>query len=414
MSMRFGRLAMASRVFVAFIALGTLGLGLSQAAEPKNVILLIGDGMGPSQVAAAGIYANGQAGSLFMETLPRKAEVVTCPAYRVSATAPATMPAKITDSAAAASAYATGQKAYNGVLSIAMPGDGMPLKTALDIFQAAGKSTGLVTTSYLVDATPAAFAAHVKDRDMHAEIAADMLQTRPNILLGGNSLLPKEPKGGKTAFTAEVARSAGFTVATNRAELLAIKPAIGDHTLGIFGVGPMPYEYDYQTKAKNDYDTLPHLSEMAMWTLDCLSANPKGFFVMIEAGCIDKACHSNKLPQAIGETIEFDKTVKQVCQWAANRDDTLVIVLADHETGGLKVVANNGPGQLPTVTWTSYSHSGANVPCFATGPGSQAIAGVLDNTDIFRIMAGTFTAPTVYHPQTASCPADEEQTVGKD
>jgi alkaline phosphatase len=215
-------------------------------------------------------------------------------------------------------------------------------------------------------------------------------------------------------LTAEAAIQAGFTVATKRAELLAIKPAAGDHTLGIFGTGPMCYEYDYQTKAKNDYDTLPHLSEMAMWAVESLSANPKGFFVMIEGGCIDKACHGNQLPQSIGETIEFDKTVKLICQWAANRDDTLILVLADHETGGLKVTANNGQGQLPTVTWVSKSHTGVNVPLFATGPGSEVITGVLDNTDIFRLMTGTFTAPTVYHPQTATSPADEEQAADKD
>jgi len=178
----------AVRVLAAFAILGIVWASTApaqQAKQPKNVILLIGDGMGVGQIEAAGIFANGKTGSLFMESLPFSAQVVTCPAYSVSPGASATQPAPVTDSAAAATALATGQKVSNSVLSLAIPGDGKPLTSVLEQFAAKGKSTGLVTSSYLLDATPAAFAAHVKERGMAKEIAADFLRLRPNVLLGG-------------------------------------------------------------------------------------------------------------------------------------------------------------------------------------------------------------------------------------
>lgn len=387
----------AVRIIAALAVLGIVWAGIApaqQPSQPKNVILLIGDGMGVGQIEAAGIFAHGKTGSLFMESLPFSAQVVTCPAYSVSPGASATQPAPVTDSAAAATALATGQKVSNSVLSLAIPGDGKPLTSVLEQFAAKGKSTGLVTSSYLLDATPAAFAAHVKERTMAQEIAADFLRLRPNVLLGG---------GHKDALKADKAAEAGFLVAKDREELAALEAPADGHVLGLFGVGPMCFEYDYQTKARRDYDRYPHLDEMALWALAQLSKNPKGFFVMIESGCIDKACHSSMLPQAIGETLEFDKTIKLVVDWAAGRDDTLIIVVADHETGGLKVLGNNGQGELPEVAWgrpeKNQDHSGANVRAFAKGPGSQAVEGTLDNTDIFRIMTGTFTGPTKYQPK---------------
>lgn len=367
------------------------------AAEPKNVILLVGDGMGPQQIKAAGLFAHGKAGSLFMETLPHRAEVVTCPFYTIPASAksPATWPAEVTDSAAAATAMATGHKVDNGVLSVAIPGDGKPFETVLKMMADQGKMTGLVTSSYLTDATPAAFASHVKNRGGQIEVIAGYLgQYKPNLLMGGAATDKKA--------TFDAAQAAGYTVVKNREELKALKAAPGAHVLGLFGTGPMCYEYDYATKAKNDYDTLPHLSEMATAALDILAAEPKGFFAMIEGGCIDKACHANNLPRAIAETIEFDKTIKIVMDWAAKRNDTLVLIVADHETGGLQVTKDNGEGKLPGVKWTTgSSHSGANVILFAAGPGSEKVAGTLDNTDIFRLMSGTFTSPTVYRPNFA-------------
>ncbi len=380
-------------VLALTMAIGPGGLGRVFAGEgPRNVILMIGDGMGAEHLKAAGLFANGSAGSLFMETLPRQAMVATCPAYTVSA-GDETKPAKITDSAAAATAMATGRKVFNGVLSVALPGDGAPLKTVLELAAAAGKRTGLVTTSYLTDATPAAFAAHVKDRDMHPEIAVDFLKSsRPNVILGGASKKKKEP------LTQEDGRAAGYRVVSDREGLRAAVKEGGEHLLGLFGPGPMCYEYDFVTKTRKDYDQLPHLSEMATAALDLLGREPKGFFLMVEGACIDKASHKNQLERSVYETLEFDKAVQKAAQWAANRTDTLLIVTADHETGGLSTLKGRGKGRMPDVAWASSSHSGVNVRLFAMGAGSEAIAGLLDNTDIARLVLGTFTGPTRYTP----------------
>jgi alkaline phosphatase len=479
-------LVVAMAAALAVVAAGTL-----RAEPPRIVILMVGDGMGPEQMKAASLFAAGKEGALYLESLPQKAEVVTCPAYAVpppgvqwpvaekapaetkpsaGAKAPADTKAstaakesaetksgvaakgsaeaksgasakdpltsakakwaksKITDSAAAATAMAAGQKVYNGVLSVALPGDGLPLGTVLEQAAAQGKGTGLVTTSYLTDATPAAFASHARLRSLQKEIAAGMLRTRPNVLLGGGPK-PASPPSVKGAgaqaatdkevlievkpavstpkvpiMTADEGKAAGFQVVTDRAGLDAVQAAAGGHVLGLFGLGPMCYEQLYLAKKKDDYDRLPHLSEMAASALRLLSAEPKGFFLMIEGGCIDKACHVNKLAEAVQETIEFDKTVRLVAEWAAKRTDTLLLVTADHETGGLKVIAANGQGQLPDVKWAGKVHTGANVRLFAQGPGSDAVKGTLDNTDIFRILTGAFTSPTVYRPPVSATP----------
>jgi alkaline phosphatase len=288
---------------------------------------------------------------------------------------------------------------------VALPGDGKPLPTVLKRFASEGKGTGLVTTSFLTDATPAAFAAHADARSQQKDIAAEMLRQRPNVLLGG---------GAKGIPLADDAKAAGYEVVTDRAGLHAVKAAAGGHTLGLFGVGPMCYEYAYLSKTKTDYDQIPHLSEMATEALRLLAAEPKGFFLMIEGGCIDKACHSNDLPRAIHETIEFDKTVRLAAEWAAKRGDTLLLVTADHETGGLKVVAGKGKGQLPEVTWESKKHSGANVPLLAPSSGPAAVKGTLDNTDIFRLMTGTLVSPTVYKPPVGVMPPPEPAAAAKD
>jgi alkaline phosphatase len=442
-------------VVVMAVALATVAAGTLRAEPPRIVILMVGDGMGPEQMKAASLFATGKEGALYLESLPQKAEVVTCPAYTVpppgvqwpaaekapadtksgaaakesSATAKPKTVSKITDSAAAATAMAAGQKVYNGVLSVALPGDGLPLATALEQAAAQGKGTGIVTSSFLTDATPAAFASHVRLRSLQKEISAGMLSTRPNVLLGGGPK-PASPPAVKTAgtqaatdkagsaevkpaasapkvpiMTADDGKAAGFQVVTDRVGLEAVQAAAGGHVLGLFGLGPMCYEQLYLTKAKKDYDNLPHLSEMAMAALRLLSAEPKGFFLLIEGGCIDKACHVNKLAEAVQETIEFDKTVRQVAEWAAKRTDTLLLVTADHETGGLKVTAANGQGQLPDVKWAGKVHTGVNVRLFAQGPGSDAVKGTLDNTDLFRILTGTFTSPTVYRPAVSATPA---------
>jgi hypothetical protein len=202
------------------------------------------------------------------------------------------------------------------------------------------------------------------------QIADDYrLQTQPNVLLGG----------GGDGMTIEEFEGAGYTVVTDFAGMQALDTENVDMVSGQFGDGYMPYEFD-------GVGDLPHLSEMTATALSILDNDPDGFFLMIEGGRIDHAGHANDIQRNVLETIEFENTVQIVMDWADGRDDTLVIVTADHETGGMTVEANNGPGVLPTVAWTSLNHSGVNVPIYAWGANAKFIGGVMDNTEMFDVV----------------------------
>lgn len=328
---------------------------------PKNVILLIGDGMGSEQVKAAGMYAHGTPGKLSFEQFPHQGEVTTYSAN-----------SSITDSAAGGTAITTGVKVNNGVISMAIPGNGQPLETILEKYQAAGKSTGLVTTTEMTHATPAVFAAHQRGRLQHGQIAQQYLNvTRPEVLFGG----------GGAGMSPAAAESAGYQVVTNRQQMQALDTEAVTRVSGQFGQGHLPYEYD-------GVGDLPHLREMTQTALNILDNDPDGLFLMVEGGRIDHAGHENHLERNVRETLQFAETVTEVLKWAENHPDTLVIVTADHETGGLKVLQNNGQGKLPQVSWSSQNHTGVNVPIYGWGVNSDRVTGILNNTDIFHILLG--------------------------
>ena len=325
----------------------------------KNVIFCIGDGMGFEKVKAAGMYAHGEAGTLSFEAFPYQGEVTTHSAD-----------SSMTDSAAAATAMATGFKVNNGVLSTALPGDGRELYTLLEYFRDQGKRTGLVSTTFITHATPAAFGAHNPARSNLAEIADDYLNyTEPNVLFGG----------GGNGISAAAAEAANYTVVTDRQGLLTLNTENLSRISGQFGDTNLPYEYD-------GLGDLPHLSEMVKTALEILARDPAGFFLMIEGGRIDHAGHSNDIERNVCETIEFSNTLRVVMDWSEGRDDTLIIVTADHETGGLRVLENNGVGNFPTVSWSTGGHTSTNVPVYSWGCNAQRVCGVMDNTDLFSIV----------------------------
>lgn len=332
----------------------------SPPGPPRVIILMIGDGMGFEVVRAARLYTGAE---LSFERFPFQGSVNTFPAG-----------GDVTDSASAATSMATGRKVGVGVISQSIPGDGSDLPTLLEEQAALGKRTGLVTTSYLTDATIAAMAAHEPTRDNREEIANDYLyQTRPNLLFGG---------GGR-GLTPEEALEAGYVTITDRAGLQALDLNALEYVSGLFGETYMPYELD----GLGDY---PHLNEMTAAALDLLEEDPDGFFLLVEGGRIDHGEHINDLPRAIAEVMEFSNTVDLVMRWAAERTDTLIIVTADHETGGLRVEQDNGPGEYPTVSWRepNRQHTAAPVPIYAYGVYANLVWGQLDNLEIRSVIYG--------------------------
>ncbi|MCK4911616.1 MAG: alkaline phosphatase [Thermodesulfovibrionales bacterium] len=313
--------------------------------------------MGTEQVKAGALYTGGP---LSFEGFPRTGTLNTASAESI-----------ITDSAAAATAMAAGMKVMNGVLSIRLPGDARKLETVLELFKAEGKSVGLVTTTYVTHATPAAFASHAASRSDFHSIAQQYL---------GNPL-PEVLMGGSKHVTPKMASKAGYYVVTNKEELGSPDADKAKLLAGLFGKGHMPYERD----ATGD---LPHLSEMVEAAIEILSQDPDGFFLMVEGGRIDHAGHANDIERLVAEVAEFSNSVSAVLQWTARHPDTLMIVTADHETGGLRVLEESGSGHAPRVSWATSGHTAALVPVYARGPGAERIQPVMDNTEIHRALLG--------------------------
>jgi alkaline phosphatase len=343
------------------------------SASLKNVILMIGDGMGFGHVQAAQNYAGH---SLSFQSFPYQGELTTADAS-----------GGVPDSAAAGTAMATGRKVNSGVISQAYPGNGSDLLTSLEFHKALGRATGLVSTGFMTDATPAAFGAHEPSRGNTSQIATDyMTGSHPNVLLGG----------GANGMSFSAALAGGYTVIPNQPnqprDLASVNAAATTFLCGQFGGGNSPYEYD-------GVGSFPHLSEMTVKALDILDNNTSGFFLMVESANIDHASHSSDLGRCVPEVLEFANAVQTVVNWSAGRDDTLIVVTADHNTGGLKVTKDNGPGVLPTVTWTSAgSHSLANVPIYATGTNASLVRGILDNTRVFQIATSYNPVPRMMLP----------------
>ena len=336
---------------LAYLWLATAALAAA-GDRAANVILFIGDGMGTEHVRAARCY---KGAPLCFEDFPHFATVDTDSLDGW------------TDSAAGATAIATGTRVepytYGDRSSNRLP-------TVLEYFQGKGKRTGLVTTDYMTAATPAAFATHALERDDSDQIALDYRVTvKPNVLLGG---------GGHSLTVADAA-AAGFAVATNFAELAAVDPAATDYLSGQFGEGQMPYEYD-------GIGDFPHLREMTDVALSVLEREPAGFFLMVEGANIDHAAHGNDLERMIPEALEFDAAVQVALDWATNRNDTLILVTADHETGGLAVTNDLGAGNDPEVEWTTGDHTQTPVGCWAWGPGSERVVGSMANTNTYHAL----------------------------
>ena len=390
----------------------------------RNVILVVGDGAGDALLHLARLTGQGPDGRLAVDALPASARVLTHSADSL-----------VTDSAAAATAMATGHKTVNGAVGV--DPQGRPLATVLERAQAAGKATGLVTTSFLADATPAAFAAHVPDRDDTTTIAAQILAAGVDVLLGGGEedFLPVEEKGchplpGRRSdgrnLLAE-ARQRGYTVICRPAELEGLRVRPGMRVLGLFADKELyPLLYGSQgvpvrtgVPAQPALDGLapgwvepavPTLAAMTRRALDVLARDPDGFFLLVEEEGTDGFGHAGLIEGAIAAAQGLDAAVGVALDFARRHPDTLLLVTGDHETGGLSIPGRGDgyssdpklpcpPPARPLATPQGQgfcaasavpNHTGAPVPLLALGPGAQRVDGLLDNTDVARIIAAAF------------------------
>ena len=344
-----------------------------------NVILLIGDGMGFEHVQIAEWVELGTSGSFDFRNLTSSASMTTYSADNA-----------VTDSAASATAMACGIKTDNGYLGVDTNTD--PVQNIIEIAQNMNKSTGLISTTSGTHATPAGFYAHHTNRYDYDIIESQMINSGVDIILGG----------GESYFSgAQITEleSKGYSIVYTRDELLS---ETSDKIIGLFGSGYMELE------RYRDYALTPSLAEMTQVALDSLSTDEEGFFLMVEGAQIDLEAHDWNTVNVVLETIAFAEAVTVALEFAASRNDTIVIITADHETGGLVINGESLNSTLPaekateeekralridrtnmlSVTWTDTYHTADNVPFYALGDFFISMEGgsIIDNTDIFDMM----------------------------
>ena len=316
---------------------------------PKNIILFIGDGMSLSQVTAGKVAK----GKLEMERCPVTGFVTTWSADSL-----------VTDSAAAATALATGVKTDNGSLGVTP--DGKPLKNVIEYAEEKGKSTGVAVVCSLTHATPAGFIAHINSRKADAEIARQIADSDVDVLFGG----------GRDAFTPYLpALQQKMTVALTAEEFREI--GTPGKAAALLAAEHPPYA------AKREVS----LKELTQKAIQILSQDKDGFFLMVEGSQIDWASHKNDGTNVVSEVVDFDDAVGTGLDFAEKNGETLVIVTADHETGGFAVLG--GSVENKTVDKTGFvqkEHTSSMVPLFAYGPGSAAFSAIRDDTDIGKTM----------------------------
>lgn len=278
----------------------------------KNVIVLIGDGMGFGHMELARLVEYGAQGSLHMQMLDNTAFVTTNAYDNI-----------VTDSAAAGTAIATGTKTNNGAVGV--DADGLEVDSMADYFKSMNKSIGIISTNTVYDATPATFGASAESRSDKAEIVRDMLAEGWDVILGGGTKYFGEAKQDGVDYI-EKYKEAGYAYVSTLNELNTMDDT--DKLLGLFSYDYMNYKAD---KEENE-STEPNLVEMTRAALSVLEKDNDGFFLMSEGARIDHAAHAADGTGIWLETIEFDNTVKLCMDWAADRDDTLIIVTADHQT----------------------------------------------------------------------------------
>ena len=339
---------------VELVAIGSdtkLSAPLESTSElkAKNIILLIGDGMGPNQVALAKFATGGPDHRLSFENFPFTGIV-----YAHSADS------LYTDSAASATAWSTGIKTINKFLAIDAEKNFLP--TIPELLSTKGYKSGLVATSSITHATPAAFYAHIDNRTKEKEIAKMLIDSDIDIALGG----------GKEFFDVEIVDD-GLSMIFEKNLLNSNTLNSEDRVIGLFAEDGIERRLDVPTQLE--------MTQFALSFLEKKSKNCTGFFLMSEGSQIDWAGHANNVEYMLVEFADFDATVQAATNFAAANQNTLVLVTADHSTGGL--VLQRPRGSKVPAQWTTGSHDLSPINIYAYGPGAELFSGVMDNTEIF-------------------------------
>jgi len=397
----------------------------------KNVILLIGDGMGDAEITAARNVAEG-AGGFFkgIDALPLTGQYT-----HYSLDKETHKPDYVTDSAASATAWATGTKSYNGAISVDV--NGQDQMTLLELAKAAGKGTGNVSTAELQDATPAALFSHVTSRKCYGpektselcptnaaeqggkgSITEQLLKARPDVTLGGGATSFAEvAKAGKYQgkTLSEQADALGYQRVSDGPSLNAVTEANQQKPLlGLFSPGNMPVRWQgpkatYHGNLERPVVTCevnkdrplstPTLAQMTAKAIALLRKNPNGFFLQVEGASIDKQDHAANPCGQIGETVDLDEAVQQALAFAREEGNTLVVVTADHahssqiigngtRAPGLTQALNTKDGAVMTLSYGnseegSQEHTGTQLRVAAYGPHAANVVGLTDQTDLF-------------------------------
>jgi alkaline phosphatase len=357
--MKFARIFKLLRLFPVFLMVFLFSMP-SQAQKkikyPTNIILFIGDGMGVTQLYSGLTLNHGQL------NLAKFTSIGFSKTYSASD--------YVTDSGAGGTAISTGKKTYNGAIGVGI--DSSISKTILEYAEDKGLSTGIVATSSLTDATPASFIAHENTRYLMENIAASYLKTDIDVFIGGGLKYFTMRKDNRNLLNE--LRNKGYQV------FLSMDSIKDVHQGKLAGFTAN----DNNLTIKEGRDKL--LPSATQTAIGILSNNKKGFFLMVEGSLIDKVAHVGKGEDVAQEVIDFDQAIGNALDYAAKDGNTLIIVTADHETGGMSLLNGNFENGTIDAKFTTPGHSGVMVPVFAWGPGADLFQGIQENTDLFQKM----------------------------
>ncbi|HSM04614.1 MAG TPA: alkaline phosphatase [Longimicrobiales bacterium] len=331
---------------------------IDDAETPRSIILLMADGAGLAHWTLASFADE----ALAVRSMRSVGLVDTRGAeHTVSGSAPT------------ATAYAIGVRSRMG--HVGVDAEGRPMESVLEAARARGRSTGLVTTTGIVDATPAAFGAHNTARYNYGPIAREMATKGITVLLGGGrAAFRPEAQADSADLLAQVRREHIYVESI--AELRALDPDTVDTLVGLLAEGEMGIVSERGDDA---------LRTMTSTALDILSRNPAGFFLLIENEESDTQSHRNAAEEIVtAEMLDFDAAVRLALAYRAEHPETLVLVTSDHETGGLSLP--HDPDREIVIEYSTGSHTGALVPLFAAGPGAERFGGIIRNDEVGRIL----------------------------